>query len=219
MREIGVHRHNSIRFKPEYALWQDSLFPMRLHHRGRWFLYPVEIHLVEEGEARRLIFNPEAFDYSELGLEGPVPHDLGFAGFRLMNSPESNADWLSFLGASYFRATGEEDQYGASARAVAINTALAEEEEEFPYFSRFGSSEPTRQPQDHRLCPPRGPAGAYRFNVRHERGVVMESNRLYRARCGVSAWRPRLHVLVRPARPSPAADWRPRIHDSDGLAI
>ena len=27
------------------------------------------------------------------------------------------------------------------------------------------------------------------------------------------------HVLVRPGRPTPAADWRPQIHDSDGLAI
>lgn len=225
VREIGVHRHNSIRFKPEYALWQDSLFPMRLHHRGRWFLYPVEIHLVEEGEARRLIFNPEAFDYSELGLEGPVPHDLGFAGFRLMNSPESNADWLSFLGASYFRATGEEDQYGASARAVAINTALAEEEEEFPYFSRFWVE---RAPQDSRkvivYALLEGPSmtGAYRFNVRHERGVVMEiESELYFRRAVrrlglaplVSMYWFGQHDRHR------AADWRPRIHDSDGLAI
>jgi len=225
VRNLDVHRHNRIRFKPEYALWQDSLFPMRLHHRGHWFPYFVKIHVVQGGEARQLLFTPDAFDYSELDLEQPVPPDLGFAGFRLMNSPESNADWLSFLGASYFRATGEEDQYGVSARAIAIDTALPDTEEEFPYFSRFWVE---RAPQDSRkiivyaLLEGASLTGAYRFDVRHERGVVMEieSELNFRRpvqRLGmaplVSMYWFGQHDRHR------AADWHPRIHDSDGLAI
>src|SRR5690554_2179667 len=68
VRNLDVHHHNRIRFKPEYALWQDSLFPMRLHHRGHWFPYFVKIHVVQGGEARQLLFTPDAFDYSELDL-------------------------------------------------------------------------------------------------------------------------------------------------------
>ncbi|MEI8618294.1 glucan biosynthesis protein [Pseudoalteromonas sp. B193] len=45
-------------------------------------------------------------------------------------------DWISFLGASYFRTDGPERQYGLSARGIAINTGM-NQPEEFPRFSAF----------------------------------------------------------------------------------
>src|SRR3546814_7641213 len=58
----------------------------------------------------------------------------GFSGFRIMNQAR-DGDWLSFLGATYFRAPAEK-QFGLSARAVAINTSIAGKEE-FPRFTHF----------------------------------------------------------------------------------
>lgn len=226
VRTLDVARHNSIRFRPEYALWREEAdFPLRPHHRGRWFPYPVDLYVVENGEARRLQFDPEAFDYSDTGLESPVPSDLGFAGFRLMNGPESNRDWLSFLGGSYFRASGEQDQYGLSARGVAVDTALPERSEEFPRFSRLWVE---RSPQDSRrvvVCALlEGPSltGAYRFDIRNERGVVME------VQCELFLRRAVQRLGLTPITSMywfgrhdrhRAADWRPQVHDSDGLAI
>src|ERR1700749_2891318 len=59
--------------------------------------------------------------------------NAGFAGFRLM-SRGGVSDWLAYLGASYFRASDPFDQYGGSARGLAINTGKPEE---FPRFTAF----------------------------------------------------------------------------------
>ena len=45
-------------------------------------------------------------------------------------------DWLAFLGAAYFRTSGALDQYGLSARGIAIDTGLPAPEE-FPRFTGF----------------------------------------------------------------------------------
>ena len=60
----------------------------------------------------------------------------GFSGFRAMNAT-GESDWLAFAGASYFRSSGALDQYGLSARGLAIDSGgpLAEE---FPTFTASG---------------------------------------------------------------------------------
>ena len=45
-------------------------------------------------------------------------------------------DWLAFLGAAYFRSSGQLDQYGLSTRGIAIDTGLPTPEE-FPRFTGF----------------------------------------------------------------------------------
>ena len=44
------------------------------------------------------------------------------------------SDWLAYLGASYFRASDPNDQYGASARGLAINTGHPEDSPRFTAF-------------------------------------------------------------------------------------
>ncbi|HBG51443.1 MAG TPA: glucan biosynthesis protein D, partial [Gammaproteobacteria bacterium] len=94
------------------------------------------IHVLEDGQARELMYRPDYFTYGGTGLDKILPKDLGFAGFRVLNEGKEGPDWLAFQGASYFRTSGPFDQYGLSARGVAINTALPEPEE-FPLFTQF----------------------------------------------------------------------------------
>ena len=100
---------------------------------------------------------------------------MGFAGFRLMHAPTEERDWLAFLGASYFRSAGELDQYGISARGIAIDTGLPTAEE-FPRFSQFWL-EPIADPQAvmiYALLDGPSVTGAYRIQaIRHGR-VIME---------------------------------------------
>ena len=71
-----------------------------------------------------------------------LPQGAGFAGLRVQE-PRGGAldwrknDWVAFLGAAYFRAIGALHQYGLSARAVAIDVAVAGKPEEFPDFTKF----------------------------------------------------------------------------------
>ena len=53
-----------------------------------------------------------------------------------INSPQYKDEFLVFLGASYFRAVGEDQPYGMSARGLALNTAEPGGEE-FPVFEQF----------------------------------------------------------------------------------
>ena len=59
----------------------------------------------------------------------------GFAGFKVLNA-DHRTDWIAYLGASYFRSADPFNQYGLSARGLAIDTATAGPEE-FPVFTAF----------------------------------------------------------------------------------
>jgi glucans biosynthesis protein len=127
LERIDYDLYQQIRPRPERSLWQHGggAFPAQMFHLGRYFKLPVDIHVVVDGKAREVLYSPDFFDFGETGLAEDLPPDLGFAGFRIMD-PDTGGpptDWLAFLGAAYFRSSGELDQYGLSARAVAIDTA------------------------------------------------------------------------------------------------
>src|SRR5699024_1552375 len=109
-------------------------------------------------------------------LARKLPDNLGFAGFRVMSPHNAAADWLAFLGASYFRSSGELGQYGISARGVAVNTGL-DAPEPFPRFSAFWLQRP--EPGSHSitvyaLLEGAHITGAYRFDCSRDGRVVMD---------------------------------------------
>ncbi len=176
---------------------------------------PVAINVVENGRARPVAFSPDLFE-----TQGGVT-PLGFAGFRAM-TPGRDSDWMAFLGASYFRTSGAEDQYGLSARAIAIDTGIAGAEE-FPVFTDFWIEQ--RGPAAyliHALLDGPSVSGAFRFDCRLEGGVVQDVSsvlffRKSVARLGIA---PATSMFWYGEMRHPfATDWRPEIHDSDGLAI
>ncbi|QKS00539.1 glucan biosynthesis protein [Sphingomonas sp. CL5.1] len=174
---------------------------------------PVSINLVEDGMARPLIATDGLF----AGDEPTAP-----AGFRVLN-PNLSGDWLAFLGASYFRAVGPQDQYGLSARGIAVDTGL-DGPEEFPSFTDFWI-EPVsdRRLKVHALLDGPSIAGAYAFDCALESGGVTQS-----VRAALFPRRDIRRLGIAPASSMfwydqndrrAATDWRPEIHDSDGLAI
>lgn len=200
----------SIRFKPDRTLAGGiRLFPL-----GNGAVTPVTINLVENGRARPVVFSPELF---EGGKVSPPP---GFAGFRAMETGRES-DWLAFLGASYFRSAGSQDQYGLSARGIAVDTGLAREQ--FPNFTEFWIEREGDQSYTiYALMDGESLTGAYRFISRHPKAVVQDVSSvlfLRRAveRLGVAPVTSMFWYDDRTRRG--ATDWRPEIHDSDGLAL
>src|SRR5690606_4888279 len=110
------------------------------------------------------------FDFGKNQVPPQLPQNMGFAGFRILH-PLHRADRLDevavFLGASYFRAIGQNQNYGVSARGLAIDTGL-ERPEEFPVFREFWIRKPG--PDDTQITlfalldSPRT-TGAYRFVI------------------------------------------------------
>lgn len=227
LEKIDYDQHWQIRFKPDHTLQVDGgKAPIRFFHLGKFFKQPVGIHLVDGQQARPVLYSPDYFEIPKDNPARELPGDIGFAGFRVM-MPGVERDWLAFLGAAYFRSSGELDQYGQSARAVAIDVAMPTPEE-FPRFTDFwfAKSESGTLVIYAALEGPRI-SGAVRWDVTHgteegRKGVVMDMAvrffaRAEIARVGLAAltsmfWYDEINRLAAP-------DWRPEIHDTDGLAI
>ena len=214
---------NAIRYRPQAAVWRDRRDQaVEFFHIGRYAPTPVRVSLVDGGRAREVIYDKALFDIPPGNPAARLPNDLGFAGFRVMNATAAG-DWLAWLGASYFRAATPFNQYGLSARGIAIDTA-SPTPEEFPAFTAFWLSHDS----DGNLAVLallEGPSlvGAYRFACRKgAAGLVqtVEAELTFRRvvqRLGIA---PLTSMYWYGASDRPdGADWRPQIHDSDGLAI
>lgn len=218
--------YQAIRFRPEKALWrgEDSTFRIQLFHLGLYFESPVRIHEVRDGRARELSYQPEYFRYEGEQPLGSLPSDLGYAGFRVHFHTDYKRDLAAFLGASYFRAVGSDRQYGLSARGLAINTGL-EEPEEFPEFTAFWLEKPadgSDQLVVYALLDSPSTTGAYGFTLNPGRDMVMKVDvalypRRPMERVGIAPLTSMYQTGENDRRL--AYDWRPEIHDSDGLAV
>jgi glucans biosynthesis protein len=232
LTRIDYDAHGKIRFKTENALFADrpGAFPVTFFHLGRFFQKPVHMHVVAESQAREILYDD---DYFAMPADSPaheLPRNSGFAGFRFQERRGGRLDWtkndwVAFLGASYFRAIGELAQYGLSARGVAIDTVVPDRPEEFPDFTEIYFETPVEESETvtlYALLDGPSIAGAFRFLMRRGEAVIMdiESQLHLRrdvARLGLTPLTS-MYWFSETAKPT-AADWRPEIHDSDGLAL
>ena len=221
---IGYDAHLQITTRRGRALWTErGKLSAEFFHLGNLFRHPVTIHVVEGETARELLYDRDMFIFGkEAWFADEIPGDLGFAGFRL-HDRESWVERVAFLGASYFRAPGESGQYGLSARGVAVDTGLPKAEE-FPRFTEFWLH---RSPNGdtaivYALLDGPSVAGAYRFVMSNEQRFVMDVTAEFFPRADVSK------LGIAPITSMfwhgkhnrhQARDWRPQVHDSDGLAL
>lgn len=239
LQRIDYDAHGKIRFKPEMALWANgpSPWPVTFFHLGRYFQKPVRMHVVEAGRAREIIYDESYFEMPADSPARGLPTGAGFAGFRFQESrsgqpgPKGETldwkknDWVAFLGASYFRAIGELYQYGLSARGLAIDPAVAGRSEEFPDFTHIWLETPKDGAEYvtvYALLSGPSVAGAYRFRMHRGKGVTMEIETSIHLRKDVErlgiAPLTSMFWYSETLKPT-AIDWRPEVHDSDGLAL
>ncbi len=220
-------QYQSIRFRDDHALWgTDKLrFVAKFFHLGLYFKSPVKMYELNAGQATELAYTPDLFDYGKSGADGKsFPNTLGFAGFRLNYHTDPVRDVAAFLGASYFRAVGGEWQYGQSARGLAIDTAMPYPEE-FPDFIGFWLEKPAVGSSSmtiYALLDSPSVSGAYRFVVTPGDTHVMDLDvalypRKAIERMGIAPCTSMFQYGENDKRM--AWDWRPEIHDTDGLSM
>ena len=225
-------QYRGVQFRQERALWRGQDLPFQIGFFPRGFLYgpAVEINEVRDGEAAAVPYAPDLFDYADPSVR--VPDALGFAGFRVhaaINQPGAFDEFLVFLGASYFRAVGKGQFYGLSARGLAIDTGVAGPEE-FPRFTAFWLERPQPGVSSlviHALLDSPRVTGAFRFTVRPGETTVMDVESVFFPRADIAQWgvAPLTSMYQFSARDHRMAggrrieDWRPAVHDSDGLAM
>ncbi|CAN5609390.1 glucan biosynthesis protein D [soil metagenome] len=236
---IDYETHGKIRFDTESALFRSGpgAFPATFFHLGRFFPTPVHMHVLDaaggESQSREILYDPAYFTMPPDSPARQLPKGAGFAGFRFQESrlgdPQKldwqKNDWVAFLGASYFRAIGGLFQYGLSARGIAVDVAVADRPEEFPAFTRFYFEPPADGGNTvtvHALLEGPSITGAYRFVMQRTQAVVMDIEcRLFLrrdvARLGIA---PLTSMFWYGETNKPTGiDWRPEVHDSDGLAM
>ena len=215
-------------FRADHSLWAGGELPfqVRFFHLGLYFHHPVSLYEVANGVARPIAFSPEMFKYGPR-VKDRIPAqvgDLGFAGFRVNSRADWDRDMFSFLGASYFRAVGASKQYGLSARGLAIDTGM-DRAEEFPVFQRFWLERPAADAAAltlHALLDSPSVTGAYRFVITPGDTTIMQvETRLFPRRpierLGIAPMTSMFQCGEDDRRI--ADDYRPEIHDSDGLAL
>jgi periplasmic glucans biosynthesis protein len=227
VKSLDWDQYQSIRYRPEHSLWhgQELDFSVRFFHLGLFFQLPVRMHELVAGQAREIPYSSAMFDHRKSGLtEVALPADLGFAGFRLLHRSDPERDIAAFLGASYFRAVGAEKQYGLSARGLAVDTAM-NRPEEFPRFTDFWLERPQRGESRvtvYALLDSPSIAGAYRIDIIPGATLMMDVDatlypRKAIERLGIAPLTSMYQHGENDRRMG--SDWRPEIHDSDGLAL
>jgi glucans biosynthesis protein len=224
MKKLGYDQYRALRGKPDTALWRDSgLFRVEFFPAGFIYDRPVNIGVVENGNVTPMVIGNGQFDFSDTGLKEP-PKDLALAGFKVtfpLNSPDKFDEVIAFLGASYFRQIGRGQNYGSSARGLAIDTAT-DRPEEFPAFRSFWLVKPAANATEltvWAVLDSPGASGAFSFVIKPAARTVVETKAVLFLRHDVSllAIAP-LTSMYFAGKTSPARDdYRPEIHDADGL--
>jgi glucans biosynthesis protein len=228
LQQLDYDQYQSLRFRKERALWADADrgFRIQFYHMGRGFKEPVRMFEVVNGRARELLYRAADYDFGKSGVNPrSLSSDLGYAGFHIQTQTNWTSDVASFLGASYFRAISNDTrQYGISARGLALDTAI-NGPEEFPRFTAFWFEQPS--PNAHTmvlygLLDSPSVTGAYRFELTPGAPHTMEVDaalypRKAVERVGIAPLTSMFQCGENDRRM--ANDWRPEIHDSDGLSI
>lgn len=227
--KIGYDDFRRIRFRPEHALWRGAKLPFELQFftTGNGLHRPLRLHEVVDGKAQPLVVRNAAFDFDGL-LNEPLQAAASIAGWRLthpLNQPDKQDEVASFLGSNYFRALGQGQRYGLSARALAIDTTGAGATEEFPDFTAYWFERPTAGARElvfYALLDSPRATGAYRFVLTPGSSTTVEVRaRLYlREAVATFGIAPLTSMFLHGEnQPSPNGDFRPEVHDSDGLQI
>lgn len=229
-KNLAFADYQKIYFNADKTYWKKdhTLFTLQFYHQGMYFDTPVKINEIINNQVKEIKYNSDYFDTKALKQTDATDSNLGFAGFKIhypINQRQKPDDEIfSALGASYFRVIGKGQVYGLSSRALALDTGLISGEE-FPRFTEFWIEKP--KPKQNYLVfyalldSPRV-TGAYKFILTpgEESKLNIESQLFFRSRIDKVGIAPLTSMyLYGHNQPSTIVNYRPAIHDSNGLSI
>ncbi|MEP7209332.1 MAG: glucan biosynthesis protein G [Alphaproteobacteria bacterium] len=229
-RGLGYDGYRRLRPRAEASIWRDEPgeFAVLPLPRGYIFDDSIEVNLVENGVIRPLTDGSAYVDFGDFGSATPAERStLGISGWRALFPYRNDGkvdEAAVFQGGAYFRSLAQRLVYGASARALAIGTA-SRKGEEFPRLSKFWIFKPAADSATltvAALLDTDSATGAYLFTIQPGKQTVMGIRAVIYPRkeiteMGVGAISSMfMHSL---ADRGGVDDYRPEVHDSDGLAM
>lgn len=172
LTSMDYETYRQINFQQHQAVWGNTPTKFSIQLFAPGFLYKdlVEIDAVENGQAFPIQAKADSFRTPTKEIGELIAKVGKYAGLRLhypINRPDYNDEFIVFQGASYFRAVSKGQNYGLSARGLAIDVAQPTGEE-FPMFRHFWIERPSVSQQAivvHALLDSKSVTGAYRFGI------------------------------------------------------
>ncbi|MEC9367946.1 MAG: glucan biosynthesis protein [Pseudomonadota bacterium] len=229
VQKLTYDQYRDIRFKQGAGLWsgEGRGFTLDLLHTGFVYKSGIDVNIVENGVSRPIPYAAQMFDFGPLVPSLPDAAGTLFSGIRLrapINTASYWDEFAVFQGASYFRAIGEGQNYGLSARGLTIDTAEPKGEE-FPAFRSYWVEQPALGAKTvvvHALLDSKSVTGAYRFVVYPGKSTRMDVDVTLFVRRDMKTlgFAPLTSMfLFDESNRARFDDFRPAVHDSDGLAI
>jgi glucans biosynthesis protein len=228
-KALDYDQFRAIRFKKNLALWRSETlgFIGEFFSAGYIYRVPIQIHVIDGDRAGDLQYNPGLFTYGPKVPPPPENTKPGFSGFRIhaaINRADVLDEFVVFQGASYFRSKAIGQDYGISARGLAINTAQPPVDE-FPLFREFWIKKPAPGASSltlYALLDSVSVSGMYKFVISNVHNTVMEIDctlfpRKTMTTTGIAPLTSMFYFA--PSNRIRGDDVRPQIHDSDGLSI
>lgn len=230
LKQMDYDVAKNLIFDKTHALYPEGPYPVTFLAVGQIFLKTVRMHVIEGDQAREILYRPNYFHHDPKDLIGKLPNEpsplAGLEFRQAANRPDlaDHEGWARFIGASYFRGVGQANQFGLSARGLAQNTGVANPEE-FPDFTQFWIEEGRKESDPvllYALLDGPSVVGAYRFIMHRGAAVTMEIScdlhlRKSIDRLGIAPFTS-MFWYSETLKPL-AEDWRPEVHDSDGVSI
>ncbi|MES2603305.1 MAG: glucan biosynthesis protein G, partial [Pseudomonadota bacterium] len=229
LRNLDYDRYRQIRFEKNEAVWGNTRtrFSIEMFAPGSIYTSAVDVSVIENGVAIPVEIENDTFITPTIDIAEMLASLDRVAGFRLhyaLNNPEYEDEFVVFQGASYFRAVSKDQNYGLSARGLAIDVAEPTGEE-FPIFRQFWIERPSARSESivvHALLDSKRVTGAYRFGIFPGEPTKLEVEATLFPRTPLS------HVglgaltsmfLFGGVDGTDVPDYRNAVHDSNGLAM
>lgn len=227
--DLDYSTYRQINYRQDAAIWGHSptKFSVQLFAPGSLFKELVDINVIESGKSYPIKVSDSSFISPDPAIAKLLVEVGKYAGMRLhypINQSGYKDEFVVFQGASYFRAVSEGQNYGLSSRGLAINVAKPQGEE-YPLFTRFWIERPSIHQKAivvHALLDSESVTGAYRFGIYPGSPTRIDVAAVLFPRHDIEhvGLAPLTSMFMHgPLDPADKRDYRPAVHDSEGLAI
>ncbi len=223
LTNLTYDQTREITFQREKSLWGEERLPFRIEfsHPGGMHRDLVSLHELNGDKIFDIPFSPDYFSYGSNHIESAqVP---GFSGFRIIRQ-EKSREIAAFQDASYFRMVGFGQTYGSSARGLALGTSHLGSEE-FPMFKEFWFAKPKARDRSitiYALLDSPATAGACEFVISDGTQTVSQVTATFYPRRELDDFgvAPLVSMFWFDENShQPGQDFRPEVHDADGLLL